>query len=74
MEYSNNTKLLWRFINQMIGKAKNSKSIIPYITVDGLQTYQPKKIAHHFSKFYSSLGENLATSIPKRSKDINAYL
>ena len=74
MEYSNDTKLLWRFINQMICKVKNSRSIIPYITVDGLQTYQPKKIAHHFGKFYSSLGENLAASIPKGSKHINAYL
>ena len=74
MEYSTNTKLLWRLINQTIGKMKNSRSIIPYITIDGLQTYQPKKIVHHFGKFYTSLGKDLAATIPMGTIDINTYL
>ena len=32
-EYSTNTRLLWKLINQTISKTKNSRSIIPYITV-----------------------------------------
>ena len=74
MECSTNTKLLWRLINQTIGKMKNSGSIIPYIIIDGLQTYQPKKIAHHFGKFYASLAKDLAAAIPKGTIDINTYL
>ena len=73
-EYNTNTRMLWKLINQTIGKAKNSGSIIPYITVDGLQTYQPKKIAHHFRKFYSTMGKDLAATIKNGPKDINEYL
>ena len=42
-EFCNNTKELWKLINQTIGKCKSGGSIIHYITVDGLKTYQPKK-------------------------------
>ena len=73
-ECSTNTRLLWKLINQTVGKTKHSGSIIPYITINGLQTYQPKRIAQHFGKFYSNMGADLAATIPKGSKDINDYL
>ena len=73
-EFCNNTKILWKLINQTIGKCKSGSSIIHYITVDGLKTYQPKKIANSFGEFYSNLAENLAVSITPGSKDINYYL
>ena len=71
-EYSTNTRLLWKLINQTIGK--NKHSIIPYTTINGLQTYQPKRIVQHFGRFYSTMGADLAATIPKGSKDINDYL
>ena len=73
-EFCNNTKILWKLINQTIGKCKSGGSIIHYITVDGLKTYQPKKIANSFGEFYSNLGKNLAASITPGSRDINYYL
>ena len=73
-EYSTNTRLLWKLINQTTGKTKHSGSIIPYITIDCLQTYQPKRIAQHFRKFYSTMGADLAATIPKGLKDINDCL
>ena len=38
-DYKNNTRMLWKLINQTINKVKNTGSIVPYITVDGIQTY-----------------------------------
>ena len=38
-EYSTNSKKLWKLINQTIGKCKARGSIIPYIPIDGLKTY-----------------------------------
>ena len=73
-EFCSNTKKLWKLINQTIGKCKSGGSIIHYITVDGLKTYQPKKIANSFGEFYSNLGKNLAASITPGSKDINYSL
>ena len=73
-EFCNNTKKLWKLINQTIRKCKSGGSIIHYITVDGLKTYQPKKIANSFGEFYSNQGKNLAASITPGSRDINYYL
>ena len=62
-ECKNKTKELWKVINKVIGKMKHRGSIISYITIDGLKTYNPKCIANEFGQFYSKLGENLASKI-----------
>ena len=64
-EYLNDTRKLWSLINEVIGKIRRHGSIIPYITIDGLKTYTPTKIANEFGKFYSSLGVNLAAKLTK---------
>ena len=74
MEYSTNTRMLWKIINQTINKTKHSGSIIPYITVDGIQTFQPSRIAKEFGEHYSKIGAQLAATIPSGSKDIEYYL
>ena len=63
-EYRNNTKKLWQVINQTIGKQKHGGSIIPYISIEGIKTYDPKKISNAFGSFYANLGSDLA----KKSK------
>ena len=74
MEYSTNTRMLWKIINQTINKTKHSGGIIPYITVDGIQTFQPSRIAKEFGEHYSKIGAQLAATIPSGSKDIEYYL
>ena len=74
MEYSTNTRMLWKIINQTINKTKSSGSIIPYITVNGIQTFQPRRIAKEFSEHYSKIGAQLAASIPNGPKDVEHYL
>ena len=74
MEYRSNTKKLWSLINQTIKKCKSRGSIIPYISIDGLHIYQPKKIANRFGQFYSSIGENLAYRIKPGTKEVDYYL
>ena len=55
-EYRDNTTKLWQVINQTIGKTKNSGSIIPFITIEGIKTYDAKRISNEFGKFYANLG------------------
>ena len=66
--------MLWQLLNQVICKTKNRGSIIPYITIDGLRTYNPTKIANAFGKFYSNLSKDLASKIKPGSQDIDQYL
>ena len=74
MEYRSNTKKLWSLINQTIKKCKSGGNIIPYISIDGLCTYQQKKIANRFDQFYSSIGKNLASRIKPGTKEVDYYL
>ena len=48
--------------------------MISQISVNGIKTYNPKKIANEFGKFYSTLGSNLVKQIPKGGTNIDAYM
>ena len=73
-DFKNNTKKLWQLLNSIINKTRHRGSIIPYITIDSLKTYHPSKIANAFEKFYSNLGKDLATKIPKGNFNVDHYL
>ena len=73
-EYGKNTKQLWKLINGVICKKKHSGSIIPYITINGIKTYDPKKIANAFGNFYATMGSELAGKIPKSRRNIHDYV
>ena len=55
-------------------QCKNGGSIIPFITINGLRTYNPKKITNSFGHFYLTIGENLAATILPGENEINYYL
>ena len=69
-----NTKELWKTINLIICKYKHSGSLISYITIEGVRTYNPLKIANAFGKFYSTLGPTLAKQINPGVNVIDYYL
>ena len=73
-EYKNNTKKLWQLINTRIGKCKHRGSIILYISINGIRTYNPDKIANNFSQFCVDLGETLASKITPGNKRIDDYI
>ena len=74
LDFKKNTRKLWQLINNVIQKRSYAGSIIPYITVDGIQISNPSDIANNFGKFYSTLGENLAQNIPRSKVSVNDYL
>ena len=73
-EYKHNTKKLWQLINSQLGKCKHTGNIIPYISVNGIKTCEPKAIANSFGKFYSELRMNLAFTIKPGQSSITDYI
>ena len=69
-----NTKKMWRIINEILKKQKYKGSIITHININGVRTYDTQKIANKFRKYYSKIGPNLATSIKGGTKNIRHYL
>ena len=71
--YKSNTKKLWQLINGVVNKTKRKGSIIPFISTDGIKTYNPNTITNEFGKFYVGLGTNLACNIRAKT-DVNEYI
>ena len=70
-EYS---KEIWQVINNIIGKTKHTSRVIPYITIDGVKTYDAKKIADEFGSFHGKMGANLAKKILESKKSVHEYI
>ena len=73
IEYKNNTKLLWKTINNVIKKIKHNGNIIGSISINGIKMYDPNNIAQEFGSFYPNLGANLASKIEKGKYNMNEY-
>ena len=54
-ECKNNNKKLWKIINEILRKHKHKGSLIMQISINGVKTFNPFKIANAFGKFYSRL-------------------
>ena len=73
-ECRNNNKKLWRVINEILRKNKHKGSLITHININGVETYNPSKIANAFGEFYSTLGANLAKQITGGVNNIQHHL
>ena len=67
--YRDNTKKLWKCINQVIGKNSNKSNCIDYITVDGINKRNPLDLANCFNDYFASIGVKMAGKIPKVNFD-----
>ena len=65
---------MWKIINEILRKQKYKGSIITHININGVKTYDSRRIANEFGKFYSNLGSNLAKKIKGGVNNIQHYL
>ena len=72
--YRANSKKLWGLINEIVGKRNDKTSLIEYITIDGIRTYNATKICDAFGHYFSTVGRTFANKIPKPQKSIAEYL
>ena len=59
----NNTKDLWKVMNEILRKNKHKGSIISQLSIKGVKTYNSHTIANAFGNFYSTLGSTLSKQI-----------
>ena len=60
-------------MNCIVGKSKHTERIIPYITTEGIKTYD-KRIADEFSHFCVNMASNLANKILESRKNVQEYI
>ena len=60
----NNTKLMWRTLNNLLGRNKKTKLPDFFITKHGTKTFDNAEIAENFNDFFANIGKTLADKIP----------
>ena len=73
-EFKNNTKKLWKIINEISGRTNNKDGLIDSLKVDNIHVYESQKIANTFAKYFATVGEKFAKKIPKSDRNIDEYL
>ena len=72
--YKQNSKRLWKIINDICGKINDKSTSISFLSVDGIKQYDSEKISNEFAKFFSSIGARYSQNIPKSDESVNTYL
>ena len=69
---SSNQKSIWKNINMLLGKIKNSEKQQNEILVQDTIIREPTRVANTFNTFFTEIGQKLATSI-KSGRDIDKF-
>ena len=72
--FKRNTSKLWKMINKITNNTRDKSSLIEYLRIDTLQTYNAKEIATEFARYFSSVGSAYANKIDQSKIDITTYL
>ena len=62
IDFKDNSRLLWRTINEVLGKSNDKNSSIDML--NNIELHNPLDIANQFSKYFTTVGAHLAKSIP----------
>ena len=66
--------MLWRMINEVIGKTNDKTTTIDCLKINNISTYNKQQISNHFGQYFSTVGTTYANKIKQSKTDINSYL
>ena len=73
--YQNDIKKSWDVIKEIIVGAKSTKGNFPRrMIIDGQETFDQRKIANSFNKFFVDIGPKLAAMILESQTKFDQYL
>ena len=65
---------MWQTINEISRKINDKSSLLDCIKVNNINYYDGKNICSEFGRYFSTVGNSLASKIPNSIKSINHYL
>ena len=74
VKFKNNTKKLWKIINQIVGKQSDKMTVIPYLTIENIQIVENQAIANELGKYFSRVGKQFASKVGPSKRNIDEYL
>ena len=73
-EIKHNAKETWNVLNSLIRNKSTKSKKVDELEVDGKKITSNKEISNEFNKFYASVGETQAATIPNTEKDPRSFL
>ena len=73
-EFKNNTRKLWKTINKLCNSQNDKSSVVQMLRINDKKCCNSQSIVNEFGRYFSTVGENFASKIPKSNKGINDYL
>ena len=73
-QFKNDTKKLWKTINNAIKSNHDKSNLIDSIKVDNIEITDTQQIAEEFGKFFMSIGYNTSIKGGNSTKNITHYL
>ena len=74
-KYKNDVKKTWDVIKEVIGNTKSMPQKLPKrLLVNNIEVFDKEQIAEQFNKYFTNVGPNLASMIPKTNKDFKSFL
>ena len=71
----NKFKKTWAMMEELIGKATLKSLKLPRkITVNKADLFEQRKIAHKFNFFFTNVGKNMVSKIPKASTSFEYFV
>ena len=69
-----NAKDTWKVLNDLIRNKTRKPNKVTELEIEGRKVTNDKEIADNFNKFYASVGDTQAKTIPQTDKDPMSYL
>ena len=73
-QFKNDTKRLWKIINNATKGQNDKSSIIDSITIENIKITESKQMASEFGKFFASIGLKTAMKGGNMTKNISHYI
>ena len=73
-EHKCNTKRLWKTINRVVRKTNNKTETVEALKINKLQTTNGNEIVSEFARYFSTIGENLASNMAQPQCNVNSYI
>ena len=73
-EHRNNTKCLWKTINQIIHKSNNKSEVVEKLKINNLDEHRGEQIVEEFASYFAEVGKKFANRMPNPKKGLKEYM
>ena len=70
-KHKNNTKHLWKIVNEVVATTNDKTNIIDCLKIDNVKNYNPQEIANTFGDYFATVGKKFAGRIKKSKESIS---